>query len=176
MLDGLHEHKHAPKDQRHEADALELQNGIGRAGGGLGEVRQDQRQRRQSPEYGERRGRALKLEGLLEVLARPKHEAEPDNAIENDHHGREHSVPGDALAALGPSEHDRDNEPGFDHRHRDREKDRAERLAKFERQHLGVTDRGEYCSAKEETGENQYVRVVGRDDMERLQRHKSARE
>ena len=80
MLDGLHEHEHAPEDQRHEADALQLQNGIGRTGSSHGEIGQDQRQRRQSPEHGERGGRALKLESLLEVLARAKDEAESDNA------------------------------------------------------------------------------------------------
>ena len=97
-----------------------LQNGIGRAGSSLGEIRQDQRQRGQSPKHRKRRGRALKLESLLEVLARPEDEAETDNAIENDHHRRKHRVPSDTLAALGPGKHDRDNEPGLDHRHRDR--------------------------------------------------------
>ena len=110
------------------------------------------------------------------MLARPKDEAESDDAIENDHHRREHRVPGDALAALGAGKHDRDNEPGFDHRHRDREQDRAKRLAKLEREHLGVMDGGEHRRAKEETSENQDVRIVGRDDMEQFQRHKSARE
>ena len=94
------------------------------------------------------------------MLARPKDETEPDNAIENDHHRREHRVPGDALAALGPGKHDRDNEPGFDHRHRDREKDRAKRLAKLERKHLGVMDGGEHRRAEKETGENKDIRVV----------------
>ncbi len=176
MLDGLHEHENAPEDERHKADALQLQNGIGGARRSLGEIGQDQRQRRQSPEHGERGGRALKLESLLEVLARSKDEAEPNNAIENDHHGRKHGVPGDALAALGPGKHDRDNKPGFDHRHRDREKDRAKRLAKLEREHFGVMDGGEHRSAEEETGENKQVRIVGRDDMEQFQRNESARE
>src|ERR1700733_146988 len=90
MLHGLHEDKHAPEDQRHKADALELQNGIGGTGSSLGEVGQDQRQRGQSPQHGERGGRTLKLERLLEVLARPKDETESDNAIENDHHRRKH--------------------------------------------------------------------------------------
>jgi hypothetical protein len=45
------------------------------------------------------------------VLGRPKNEAASYKAIENDHHGREHGVPGDALAALGPGKHDRDNNP-----------------------------------------------------------------
>jgi hypothetical protein len=110
------------------------------------------------------------------VLAPAKDEAESDNAIENDHHGREHRVPCDALAALGPGKHDRDNEPGFDHRHRDCQKDRSKGLAKLERKHLGMMDGGEHRSGEEETGENQDVRIVGRDDMEQLQRHKSAGE
>ena len=176
MLDGLHEHKHAPEDQRHKADALQLQNGIGGTGSSLGEVGQNQRQRGQSPQNRERGGRALKLERLLEVLARPEDEAETDNAIENDHHRRKHRVPSDALTALGSGKHDRDNEPGFDHRHRNREKDRAKRLAKLERQHLGVMDGGEHRRAQKEAGKNEYVRIVGRNDMEQLQRHKSAGE
>ena len=64
---------------------------------------------------------------------------------------------------------------GFDHRHRDREQDRAKRFAKLEREHLGVMDGREHRGAKKETGENQYVHIVGRDDMEQLQRHKRAR-
>jgi hypothetical protein len=91
-----------------------LQNRIGWSGSSLGEVGQDQRQGGQSAEHGKRGGRSLKLESLLEVLASSKDEAESDNAIENDHHGREHRVSGDALAALGPGKHDRDDEPGFD--------------------------------------------------------------
>ena len=106
------------------------------------------------------------MERLLEVLARPKDEAETDNPIEDDHHGRKHRVPGDALAALGPGKHDRDNEPGFDHRHRDRKKDRAKRLPKLERQHLGVMDGGKHRRAEEEAGENKHISVIGRDDME----------
>ena len=160
MLDGLHEHKHAPEDQRHKADALELQNGIGRAGSSLGEIGQNERQRGQSAKHGERGDRALKLESLLEVSACAKDKAETHYAVENDHHRREHRVPGDALAALGPGEHDRDNEPGFDHRHRDREKDRAKRLAKLEREHLGVMDGGEHRRAEKETRENKDVSVV----------------
>ena len=153
-----------------------MQNGIGGTGSSLGEVGQDQRQRGQSPQHGQRGGRTLKLERLLEVLARPKDETESDNAIENDHHRRKHRVPGDALAALGPGQHNRDNEPGFDHRHCDREKDRAKRLAKLKRKHLGMMDGGEHRSGEEETGEKKHVHIVGRDDMEQLQRHKSARE
>src|SRR6202020_2039362 len=113
---------------------------------------------------------------LLEVLARPEDEAETDDAIENDHHGRKHRVPSDALAALGAGKHDRDNESGFDDRHRDRKKDRAKRLAKLERQHFGVMDGGEHRGAKKETGKSEYVRIVGRNDMEQLQRHKGARQ
>ena len=120
---------------------------------------------RRSAEHGERGDRALKLESLLEVSARAKDKAETHHAVENDHHRREHRVPGDALAALGPSEHDRDNEPGFDHRHRDREKDRAKRFAKLEREHLGVMDGGEHRRAEEETRENKDISIVGRDDM-----------
>ena len=137
---------------------------------------QDQRQRGQSAEHGERGDRALKLESLLEVSACAKDKAETHHAVENDHHRREHRVPGDALAALGPSEHDRDNEPGFDHRHRDREKDRAKRFAKLEREHLGVMDGGEHRRAEEETRENKDISIVGRDDMGQLQRQQSARE
>jgi hypothetical protein len=77
---------------------------------------------------------------------------------------------------LGPGKHDRDDEPSLDHRHRDREKDRAKGLAKLERKHLGVMDGGEHRGAEEEAGENEHIRVVGRDDMEQLHRHKSARE
>ena len=176
MLDGLHEHEHAPEDEGHEADPLQLQNGIRRAGRSHDEIGQDQRQGGQGSEHRERGGRALKLEGLLEVLAPAEDEAEADNAIENDHHRREHRVPCDALGALGPGKHDRDNEPSFDHRHRDGKKDRAERLAKLERQHLGMMDGGEHGGGEKETGENQYVGVVGRDDISQLQRHKSARQ
>jgi hypothetical protein len=45
--DGLDEDKHRPEDQGHQPDALELQDRIVPAGSGLGEVRQNQRQRRQ---------------------------------------------------------------------------------------------------------------------------------
>jgi hypothetical protein len=95
------------------------------------------------------------------VLARPKDKAETYNAIENDHDGRKYRVSGDALAALGPGNHDRDNEPGFDHRHRDREKDRAKRLAKLERKHFGVMDAGEHRCAEKKTSENKRIRIIG---------------
>ncbi len=96
------------------------------------------------------------------MLASPKDEAKTYDAVENDHHGREHRVPGDALAALGPGKHDRDNEPGFDHRHRDGEKDRAKRLAKLERKHFGVMDGGEHGAGEERPARtNTYVSSEG---------------
>ncbi len=110
------------------------------------------------------------------MLAAAKDEAESDHAIENDHHRCKHRVSRDALAALGPGEHDRDNEPGLDHRHRDGEQDRAKGLPELEREHLGMMNGGEHGGAQEEAGETQHVRIVGRNDMKQLQRHKSARE
>ena len=90
-------------------------------------------------------------------LPAPKDEAEPDNAVEHDHHRREHRVTRDPVAALGAGEHDRYDESDFDHRHRDGEQDRAERLAELERQHLCVMDGREDRRAEEETGEDQDV-------------------
>jgi hypothetical protein len=83
---------------------------------------------------------------------------------------REHRVAGDPVAALGAAEHDRYDESNFDHRHRDGEHDRAERLAELERQHLCVMDGREYGGAEEETGEDQDERGVGGNDMREFQR------
>jgi hypothetical protein len=55
MLDGLDEHEEPPQHQGHDPDDLDLDGGIGRPWGGLGEVRQNQRERRQGPQHGQRR-------------------------------------------------------------------------------------------------------------------------
>jgi hypothetical protein len=89
-------------------------------------------------------------------LPAPKDQAETDDAVENNHHRCEDRVACDPFAALGAGQHDRDDEARFDHRHRDREKDRAERLAELERQHLGVMDRGGHGGSEENATEDKH--------------------
>jgi hypothetical protein len=176
MLDRLDKDKHGPQHQGHEADALELQDRIGPADGGLGKVWQDQRQRRQRPEHSEERGGALQLEGLLEVSPRPQDQAEADDAVEHDHYRREHRIARNHIGARGAGEHDRHDERGLDHRHRDREQDRAERLAELERQHFRVMDGGEHRLAEQDARKNEDVCRIGGDDMGEFQPQEPARD
>ena len=175
MFDRLHKDENAPQRQRHQADDFDLQRRIGRAGHGHREIRQDQRENRERTEHGERRGGALQLERLLEMPARSQNKAQADDAVEHDHNRRKHRIARDALAAVAPREHDRGDQRDLDHRHRDREQDRAERLAEFQREHLGMVDRREHRGAEQHAGEDQHRRRVGGDDMGEFEREQACR-
>ena len=116
----------------------------------------------------------MQLEGLLEMSARPKDQAEADDAVEHDHHRREHRVARDDIGARGAGEHDRHDQPDLDHRHRDREQDRAERLAELERQQFRVMDGGEHRHTEQDARKNEDICRVGGDDMGEFQPQEAA--
>ena len=114
------------------------------------------------------------MEGLLEMSACAQDQAETDHAVEYDHHRREHRVAGHPVAAVGAGEHDRHDEPDLDHRHGDREQDRAERFAELQRQNLGVMDGREHRGAEKEARDNENIGRVGGDNMSEFQPQEAA--
>ena len=77
MADRLHEHEHAPGHERSDRCEGELLRGVARAQRARGERRQDERQRRQCDERGERSARAFEPERLLVASSAPTGTAIP---------------------------------------------------------------------------------------------------
>ena len=144
MPDRLHEQKHAVQQQRHDADELQLRGRIKRPWSGLGIVRQDQRDRRQRPQHAQRRGGALFLEALLMMPRAAEHQAQPDDAVQHQHHCGEHGIPRQRAAAVPGGQHHRNDQRDLDHRDGDGEHDRAERLAHPQRDDFGVMHGSEH--------------------------------
>ena len=99
----LDEDESAVEQQRRYGHEHQLAVGIDRSRNGRGEVRQDQRQHRHRPQYRERRTDAALDEFLFVVTGAPGQQAQPDDAVENDHDRREHGIACErrALRTLG---------------------------------------------------------------------------
>ena len=74
-----------------------------------------------------------------------RQQAEPNDAVEDDHHGREHRVAGERSSGRAAGEHERDDERHLDHGDRERQHQRAEGFADPVGDHLGVVHGGEHA-------------------------------
>ena len=175
VANGLDEDEGEIEDQRYRADEDELNRRVDRAEGRDGVVRQHQRQRRQRAQHGQRRGGALELERLLVVKPGAEDKAQSDNAVGDDHHGREHGVAGDGVAAGHAGDEDRHDEGDLDHRHRDGKEKRSERLAKASREHFRVMHRREHRAAEKDGGEGEDDARLGRNQPDEFQRRAAMR-
>jgi hypothetical protein len=87
------------------------------------------------------RGRALEAERLLAVTDAAGDHAQTDRAVGDDHDRREDRVARQRRRLGAAGEHHREDQRDLDHRHREREDERSERLADAVRDDLGVVDR-----------------------------------
>ena len=87
-----------------------------------------------------------------------RQQAEPDDAVEDDHHGREYRVAGERGGGRAAGEHERDDERHLDHGDRERQHQRAEGFADPVGDHLGVVHGREHAGDQAGTeGEGQEV-------------------
>ena len=107
-----------------------------------GEVRQHERQDDERRERGERRARALDIEREHAMAQAAEQQAKPDDAVADDHDGREYGVAGEGARFFAAGEHERDDQRSLDDGDGEREDERAERLADAERNDFRVVHGG----------------------------------
>ena len=85
-------------------------------------------------------------EALL-VVARAAHQqAQPDDAIEDQHHGGKHRVARQCPGLEAAGQHQRDDQRNLDHGDRQRQDQRAEGFAHAVRDHLGMMHGGQHAA------------------------------
>ena len=135
--------------------ARDENSGPGRLVVNVGSTRRERRQRRHG---GERGRRALGVERRRRASrSAPTSSEMPDDAVAGDHHGGEHRVArqrrrvpcrADTISVTISAD--------LDHRHRDGEHERAERLADPVRDDLGVVDRRQHRAGQEHADEREH--------------------
>ena len=88
------------------------------------------------------------MEHLLAVPEPAQQEAEPDDSVAHDHDRGEYRIARQRRLGVAEGEHQRDDQRDFDHRDRNREHQRAIRLADAVRDDFGVMDGGEHGAGK----------------------------
>ncbi len=149
---------------------------IERTANGRREIGQNHGQDCQRREHVQRGGGALQLEALLVVAAGAQDEAQPDDAVQHDHDGSVDGVPCHGVGTGRAGQQDGDDQADLDHRDRDGKKDGTERLAKAQREDLGVVDGGEHGSADQNCGQKLDGNGVLGGDAAEFQAQKNGRE
>ncbi len=89
--------------------------------------------------------------------------AEPDHAVDDDHHLGEHRVARQAGSGLRLRQHQRDDQRHLDDGNGDRQQEGAERLADAVRDDLGVMDRREHAGDQRDAERGEQCRVMQAD-------------
>ena len=172
VADGLDEDEQGVERERGDRGEGELGGGELAEGRALGERGQHERERRQRAHRGQRGRRPLGVEVGEAPSQRADDQAEADDPVARDHHRREHGVPGErggVVAVAG--DHQRHDQPDLDHGHRDREHDRAVRLADAVRDHLGVVDGRQHGPGEHDAHEDEHgggrLAAPGRREQDR---------
>ena len=148
----LDEHEHGVEHQRHDSDEHQLRHRQRWAGRGAREIRDDQRERCQRRQHCERGDGAFHPERDHVVPHAANDQAQPDDTVAHDHHGGKHGVACQRNGLRPTGEHHRDDQGTLDHRYREREDERPERLADTVRDHLGVMHGHEYRRDQRDSG------------------------
>ena len=139
----LHQREGRIEDQRNRRDEAELRRRIKGSRDARREIGEDQRHDGEDRQGRERSADAGALEALLVMADRAAQEAEAHQQVQDHHHRSEHRVARQCLRLFGLGLHQRQDQPDLDHRHREREDQRAERLADAVRNDLGMMDRSD---------------------------------
>jgi hypothetical protein len=141
VADELHiekEQVHREGDDRDEDELRRAEDRARRRRGVVGQHHGEHREGDQHHEEGIRRDRP---EALGEMAQAAYHEAQAEHAVQRDHERGEDGIAGDRVAAA--TQHHGDDHAGLEGRHGQGEDQRAEGLAKAQRDGLGMMDRGE---------------------------------
>ena len=108
---------------------------------------------------GERGRRPLGVELRHPPVQRTDEHGHPEHPVAGDHRRREHGVARERRRVVAlAGDHQRDDQPDLDHGHRDREHERAERLADAVRDDLGVMHGGQHRAGQEQADDDQHRR------------------
>ena len=133
----------------------ELGGGELRPGGARRERRQDEAERGERDDRPERGCGTLRVEGRGPLAQRAQQDRQPDDPVAGDHDRREDGVARERVRRLVGGHHQRHDQADLDHRHRNCEHERSERLAHAVCHHLGVVDRRQDCRGEQQAHDNQ---------------------
>ena len=128
VANGLDENKRAIEHQGDHPGEHELRGAEHRAGSAGRDIRQNEREGGERGQDSQRGARALDLKSLLVMAHAAGKQAQPDDAVAHDHDRGENGVARQPRLAFDRN-HDGDDQRHLDDRHRQRENERAERLA-----------------------------------------------
>ena len=173
MTHRLHHDEGQIERNRDDRDEPQLQVRIIGAGDRRGKIGQHQRQHRQRGECRERSAGAGDAELLFAVSGSADEHREADDAVQNDHHRREHRVARQRRIVVGSGEHQCDDQRHFDQGDGKRQQQRAERLADLVRHDLGMMHRRQHRA--DEPGSDEQRRDRQMRQRERHQRRAQKR-
>ena len=105
---------------------------------GRRDVRQNKGQNRERRQHGQCCTRATELKPLFVMTGAAPQQAESDDPVADNHHSGEHRVAGQRRLSRRNCNHDGNDQRHLDYGHRDRQHERAKRLARAMGDHLGV--------------------------------------
>ena len=146
---GLGDHEGRIQDQRRHPGERQLRSGVLQSGRAHGESGQHHRDAGQGHHGGQRRAGARGVERRHPAASGGGQQAHPDDAVERDHHRREHGVARVGRRTRAAAGHQHHDQSDFDDRHRDGQHQRAGRLADPVRHHLRVMHGGEHRADQE---------------------------
>lgn len=144
VADGLDEHERSVKHQGHCSREHELRGAELRADSGGGKIRQHEGEHGQGREYGQGGTRTLNLKALFVVPHAACQQAQPDDAVADDHHCGEHRVARQSGGVALAAEHDGHDQRHLDDRHGQGEDQGAEGFSDTVRNGLGMVHRREH--------------------------------
>ena len=148
------------EDQRGQRGKDQLGLGVLQAFGGHGEPGQHQAHPGQGDHRRERRTGTGGVERDQSMPQRTDQQTQPDDAVEGDHHRREHRVARIRRRPRPAAGHQHDDHADLDDGDRDGQDERTERLADPVRDHLRVVHRGEHRTEKACRNESEHHGVV----------------
>ena len=128
MANGLDGQKHAVKENREQRKEERLHLRQRRVGRGPREVRQNERDDRERHDQSEIRRRPLQIVILLVVPETAKQQRQADDPVQDDHQEGEHGIPPERRRGIRGKHHGGD-ERDLDRDDRERQDQRAQRLA-----------------------------------------------
>ena len=138
MAHRLHKNEDQIKNQRHQTGKPQLRIRVAWPRRGGGELRQNQRQRGQRRQHGERGATAFSTKANDAMANATSQQTNADHTVADDHHRGKNSIPRQAARFVAAREHHRDDQGNFDHGDRQRQNQRAQRFADAVRNNLGV--------------------------------------
>ncbi len=178
MSDGLRKDERAIDHQRHDRDEQQLAGGVVGTGQCDGVVRKNQGHDDDGAQRHEQGADSVDAEALLAMHDAADEKTEPDDAVEDDHHRREHGIAGQCRRGGAAGNHQRHDQRNFDEGDRQRQHQGAIGLAHAVRHDIGMVYGGEHgapqaesnhryeksahAATQTETGRQQYQAGKGR--------------